>query len=182
MAKARHKVRQMKESQENTSDYGGSLMKSRDGRMGPRPLATKQSMHLMLKSSLARGKWSFAHHEEAIYEVTQRFCERYDVDLISLASAGNYLHFHIRLSSKRNFAPFIRGLTAALMMAVTGTSRWHKPKVLVNKSFWDRRPFTRIIPNSKAQLTSKDYAEINDLDSTDSASAASRLHWRRRSK
>jgi hypothetical protein len=39
--------------------YGGKLLQTRRGRAHGRPLSTKHSMHLVLRSSLAKGTLSF---------------------------------------------------------------------------------------------------------------------------
>jgi REP element-mobilizing transposase RayT len=110
----------------SNSEYGGELLKTRKGRSSPRPLATRSTMHLVLRSTRARGKWSMKHarNEEKIRQIAAEFCQRYGIRLLSLANVGNHLHFHIQLAHRATYAPFIRGLTGAIAMAVTGRNRW----------------------------------------------------------
>ncbi len=145
------------------SAFGGSLMKTRKGRKGHRPLATKATMHLVLRSTKAIGDWSFRMPKNAarVSEITSKFALKYGIKILSLANVGNHLHFHLKLSKRQTYKPFIRAVTAAIAMAVTGASRWKKLKVSAKDRFWDYRPYTRIIEGLRAFLTLKDYVEIN---------------------
>lgn len=142
--------------------YGGELQKTRKGRAHPRPISTKYSMHLVLRSSQAKGAWSFRRfdNEYKIHEIVERFSAKYGVKIISLANVGNHLHFQIKLTSRYMYKAFIRALTSAIAMAITGTSRF-KP---LQQKFWDYRPFTRIIEAFKDYLRLKDYIAVNQLE------------------
>jgi REP element-mobilizing transposase RayT len=155
--------------------YGGELLKTRKGRAQPRPLATRHDMHLVLRSSLARGEWSFRRPRNArrIRVILEKFARRYGVRLISLANVGNHLHIHLRLGSRHTYPAFIRAVTGSIAMAVTGASRWNKrsgqrPKSEDDSSgrrrFWDYRPFTRVVIGFQAALRLKDYLKINRLE------------------
>src|SRR3954466_9627758 len=82
--------------------YGGYLRTKRKGRMGPRPLDTRNTMHLMLKSSKAAGKWSFAGqtNREKVKRIVGKFSNKYGVQIISMANVGNHLHFHFKLGNR----------------------------------------------------------------------------------
>lgn len=146
------------------SEYGGSLMATSNCRSRTRPLAVRSSMHLVLKSSLAKGEWSLRRHCHAVTQISNKFCEKYGVTLLSLANAGNHIHHHIQLSRRRTFAPFIRALTGALAMGITKASRWYRPKALLERGFWDHRPFTRIVAGYRDFLSLKNYVTINHLE------------------
>ena len=142
--------------------YGGELLKTRKGRRHGRPLSTRSTMHLVLRSSKAKGAWSFTKFDNdyKIREITERFAEKYGIRILSLANVGNHLHFHIKLSNRHTYRKFIRAVTAAIMMAITGASRW-KP---LKEKFWDYRPFTRVLESFTEFLRLKDYIEINRLE------------------
>src|SRR4051812_1508681 len=101
-------------------------------------------MHLVLRSTKAKGEWSFkrAANEKKIQAILQRFSARYGVRVLSLANVGNHLHFQIRLTNRHTYRPFIRAITSAIAMAVTGASRWKPLKKEPKDRFWDYRPFT----------------------------------------
>lgn len=144
--------------------YGGKLLNTRQGRAHGRPLSTQQSMHLVLKSSRAKGSWSFRFREnpEKVKRIFQKFAKKYGVTVNSLANVGNHLHMQIKLSNRYTYCAFIRAITAAIAMAITGGSRWSKTK----GKFWDYRPFTRVVMGWRALLTLKDYININQLEAT----------------
>ncbi len=153
----------------NEKPYGGVLQKRRSGRCGPRPLDTKNTMHLILKSSKAIGPWSFrsSSNEKRIKEIIRKFSSKFGVKILSLANVGNHLHFQIKLTNRFTYAPFIRAVTAAISMAVTGHNRWHstvgKNKTKLKK-FWDYRPFSRVVFGRQGFLTLRDYININQLE------------------
>ncbi|MEW6056181.1 MAG: hypothetical protein AB1540_06175 [Bdellovibrionota bacterium] len=86
-------------------------------------------MHLVLRSSKATKEWSFTRpkHAAKIKHLTSKFAAKYGVKVYSVANVGNHLHFHLKLSNRFTYKPFIRALTSAIAMAVTGTSRWKRP-------------------------------------------------------
>lgn len=99
-----------------------------------------------------------------------------------MANVGNHLHLQIKLSNRFGYRPFIRAVTAAIAMAVTGRNRWtvgnHADQLegihskidgssataKKREKFWDYRPFTRVVKGFKAVLTLRDYLRINQLE------------------
>jgi REP element-mobilizing transposase RayT len=151
--------------------YGGDLLKKRKGRIHGRPISTQHSMHIVLKSTLARREWSFLKHKEQIRKIVEGFGAKYGVRLNSMANVGNHLHFHLQLTNRHTYKAFIRAISAAIMMAVTGASRWRSFAEILkakgfpkNTKFWERRPFSRIIIGFKALLTMRDYIQINKYE------------------
>lgn len=170
-----------------SSAYGGQLLNTRRGRSRPRPLAVRATMHLVLRSSRAKGDLSFrrAKHKHKISEIVARFSKRHGVLVRQFANVGNHLHFHVQLRTREAYRPFIRGMTAAIAMAVTGVSRWSRPGELRRKGFWDLRPFTRILHSRHKRLTLQNYIEINQLEGMGYSRGLAReriqwWNWRRR--
>ncbi len=73
-------------------------------------------MHLVLRSSKARGDWSFKRqkHEFAIESIIQKFAKKYGVKIFAIGNAGNHLHLHIKLFKREMYKPFIRAVTSAI--------------------------------------------------------------------
>jgi hypothetical protein len=145
--------------------YGGSLMTKRKGRSYGRPISTKHTMHLVLRSSKASGPWSFrkSQNEKMIYQLAQKFGQRFAVRIVSLANVGNHLHFQLQVTKRHLYKPFIRALTAAIAIRITGVSRWTNAGAPRLK-FWDYRPYTRIVNSFKYFLNLKDYLQINQWE------------------
>ena len=151
--------------------YGGDLLKTRKERSRPRPLDTRNSMHLVLRSSKAIGQKSFrtAKNQAKIKSIVAKFAAKNGIKILSLANVGNHLHFHIRLSNRYCYKPFIRAITSAIAMAVSGINRWNRKTGATSAScarlkFWDYRPFTRVVFGLRAFLALKDYVQVNQLE------------------
>lgn len=157
--------------------HGGSLRKKRKFRRA-RPISDRDSMHLILKSSRAAGPWSFraAHNKRKVIALIEKFAAKNAVKVLSIANANNHIHLHIKLTTRHLYRAFIRGLTAALAMAITGASRWKKLKI----KFWDYRPYTRILKGWKAVLTLRDYIRVNQLENAGATRKEAKLivAWR----
>ena len=157
-------MKQTKLLKDSPKAYGGDLLKTRKGRSGPRPIDTRNTMHLVLRSTKATGDFSFwkPQNKNKIKQITTKFSNKYGIKVLSMANVGNHLHFQIKLTNRFTFKPFVRAITSAIAMAVTKTSRWNKLKE--KGHFWDRRPFTRVVKSYKAYLNLRDYIEINRLE------------------
>ncbi len=102
-------------------------------------------MHLVVKSTLARGEWALTRHRQLVHSITHRLSRRFGVRVLQMAVVSNHLHLHIKLGNRYTYAKFIRAWTAALAMGITKVSRTNKPQALRERGFWDRRPWTRIL-------------------------------------
>ncbi len=160
--------------------YGGVLLKKRENRSYGRPISTSQTMHLVLRSSQAVGVKSFKTqlNKSAINKILNKFSVKYGIRILSLANVGTHLHLHIKIARRVGYLCFIRAVTAAIAMHVSGRNRW--TAALENKSaattgkttskissktkFWDYRPITRIVEGLRAFLNIKDYIQINQLE------------------
>lgn len=149
--------------------YGGSLYTTRKGRSQPRPLSRKHTMHLVLRSTKARGELALwrKQHKLEIQNILVRFSRRFGVKILSNANVGNHLHLHIKLSTRHTYVAFIRAISSAIAMAVTGASRWNPLKRSTpTDKFWDGRPFSRVVIGQQAALRMRDYLLINQLEGT----------------
>ncbi len=95
------KLKQLKLLKNEPLAYGGVLRNSRKGRFA-RPLDTKNT------------------NEKKILGVIEKFSKKYAVKIISMANVGNHLHFQIKLSNRFGYKPFIRAITSAIAMKITG--------------------------------------------------------------
>ncbi|MGE0762324.1 MAG: transposase [Bdellovibrionales bacterium] len=142
--------------------FGGALLKKAKNRHA-RPLSTKEPLHLVLRSSRARGDWSFykPRNRKIIQEGLSRLCRKYGVKVEQFANAGNHLHLLLRIKNRQTYFPFIRGLTGLIALQVTAST---KLKQLCGR-FWDARPFTRVVFGWRGYQIAKDYVLLNQLES-----------------
>jgi REP element-mobilizing transposase RayT len=168
--------------EEHPLAYGGLLQKRRAGRGYGRSLTTSGGIHMVLRSSKAKGAWSFRRpgNAQKILALTRKFARKYGVKIHSMANVGNHLHLHIRLTREENYKPFIRALTASIAMAITKTCRWNPLKT----KFWDYRPFTRLVHGLSEFLRVKDYLAVNKLEGLGYARNRARdlVAWRARQR
>jgi REP element-mobilizing transposase RayT len=141
------------------SDHGGDI---KHPQKRQRPLSTKDSMHIVLRSSEASGPRSFRNYAKEISAILETFATKYNIEIKSYANVGNHIHLHIKLFNRRSYTPFIRAVTAAIMIKVTGFCKWRpKPEGF---QFWDHRPFSRVVTSFKAFKNLVDYIQINFLE------------------
>ncbi len=165
-----HVTKQKSFFKSSTKEYGGDLYKTRLGRQGRRPLATRQTMHLVLKSIRAKGDLSFRkpEHAQAIKRVVTKFATKTVFALSPSRTSEITSTFTsssaISVLTRRSYAPSplrsLRAITAAIAMAVTGRSRLKKSE----GKFWDRRPFTRVIVGFRSWLGLQDYVRVNRME------------------
>ncbi|MBY0316499.1 MAG: transposase, partial [Bdellovibrionales bacterium] len=144
--------------------YGGILLNTRKGRSTGRPLDTKRTIHLVLRSTMATGDMAFnkSKNKKKVLEILEKFALKYGVKLVYYGINVNHLHLQIQLSNRYGYYKFIRAVTAAIAMAVRGVSRWNKSSS--KKKFWDYRPFTRVVMGYKDSVRLNDYLQINQLE------------------
>jgi len=139
--------------------HGGGEEKGK--RKVARPIATKRSMLLTIKSSRARGEWSLHRFERQIEAKVNSLARRFRVRVYRQVNVGNHLHLHVRASSRRGFQNFLRVLTQAVMFLVTG-ARKGRP---VGK-FWDFLACSRVVEWGRDWSGVKRYMDKNKIEAT----------------
>ncbi len=81
-----------------------------------RPIAIKKPMHLVLKSSHARGSKSFLHPDRAlkIQLIIRKQERRFGVKVYEYANSGNHLHLVVRPRSRVAFQGFLRSISGLI--------------------------------------------------------------------
>ncbi|MCM2323274.1 MAG: hypothetical protein NDJ90_08420 [Oligoflexia bacterium] len=145
--------------------HGGDLTQGK--RKTARPFDRKQALHVVLRSSKARGERSLLHprHCNHVRALTKRLEERWGVTVYRYANAGNHLHLLVRARTRPAWQGFIRELSGGIAMLVTGARKGHGlPREMAGLSrekgslrgkkgvaesaqrgFWDHLVFTRIV-------------------------------------
>lgn len=152
------------------SDYGGDLQTCRAGREHGRPLSTRKSMHLVLRSTKATGERSFLRRRNKIIvdAIIAKFARNFSVRILSVANVGNHIHLHIRLMNRFTYFSFIRAVTGGIALAIgkmgESASNQSTKTSTVSRRFWDRRPFTRIVNCFADFKNVVKYIRINELE------------------
>lgn len=127
-----------------------------------RPISTKKPMHLVLKSSVAKGSNSFLapQNNKKIKAHLVKLSRQFGVRIQNAANVGNHLHLVLKFSNRRRYKPFICALTGAIARTVIQQSSGTLEKI---DKFWDFRPFSRIVEGLRAFQILRDYLLINRL-------------------
>jgi hypothetical protein len=99
-----------------------------------RPVAVRQAMHLVLRSSLARNERSMLLHDRTIQRVLRRLAKRFGIRLYDIANSGNHLHLILRLPHRKALTPFLKAATGLIARIVLRVERGHA---------WNDRPALR---------------------------------------
>lgn len=138
--------------------FGGSLLKKSHAKIA-RPISTKEAMHIVLRSSLAKGKYSMLEKNRArrIKETIEAQAKRFQIQIYEFANVGNHIHLLVKAYHRDLFKGFLRAIAGLIARIALGVERG-KAKAL---KFWDQRPFTRIVSWKKDFERVKDYVVQN---------------------
>jgi REP element-mobilizing transposase RayT len=141
------------------SEHGGSTGRGR--RKIARPLTTRRPIHLVLRSSLARGPWSLRRRttEASIRSALRELAGRYHVRVYEYANSGNHLHLLVRARRRPSFQAFLRAFAGLAARIATGAQRGNP----VGR-FWDDLAYSRLLHWGKEFRCVRDYVARNDLE------------------
>jgi len=127
-----------------------------------RPIATKRPMHFVLKSSLAKGEWSFLKKSNATFirQLLKTLSARYGLTIYQQSVGGNHVHFLLRPYNRELLKGFLRSFSGRVAQHVTGTKKG-KP---LGKRFFDSIPFSRIVEWGRGFFAVKKYVLQNQLE------------------
>ena len=129
-----------KREQKRRLVHGGE--KSKGKRKLKRPLATKQWMHLVLSSGVARCKLSMLARDNAkwIDQLLKSKAKKFAVEIKDFVNMGNHIHLQIRITNRKAFQNFLRSITSLIARHVTGAR-----KGVSFGKFWKDLAFTRVM-------------------------------------
>ncbi len=122
--------------------FGGSLLNKSHAKIA-RPISTKEAMHVVLRSSLAKGKFSMLekHRAKKIRYTIDQQAKKFGIKIYEVANVGNHIHMLVLATHRHLFKNFLRAISGIIARITLGVERG-KSKAL---KFWDQRPFTRIV-------------------------------------
>ncbi len=121
------------------TEHGGSLQKGK--RKTARPFHHRLAMHVVLKSSRARGKLSLLHplHKNRIEQTVSLLSKHYRVRIYRFANVGNHLHLLLQAPDKKSFQNFLRALSGTIARLITGAKKG------LPRKFWDHLAYSRLV-------------------------------------
>jgi REP element-mobilizing transposase RayT len=137
------------------SEFGGKLLNVSNARTA-RPVSTKQAMHLVLRSSLARGKHSMSNKGVAlaIDETIKSQAENCGVRILQYSNQGHHLHLLVMVKGRAQLTSFLKSVSGLVARIVIGAQRGAPKKV----KFWDQRPWSKVLTDGE---NLKKYAQQN---------------------
>lgn len=126
-------------------EFGGKPTRSK--RKTARPIATKRAMHVVLRSSRARGAWSLLNPaNRRTVENAVRAGEKFGVRVYDRANVGNHIHLVLKARTHEAYRAFMRFVAGKIAFEVTGA---RKGRAMVFKKtggkFWDFIPYSRVL-------------------------------------
>ncbi len=151
-----HKMKETKAKYGRTC-HGGPT--SRGHRKEQRPLSAGKWIHLVLKSELAKGAWSFLTPTNSIYldKILREKAAKFGVFIAEIVNVGNHLHIKCRFKYRKGFQNFLRAVTCLIARKITKAYRGSK----LSTPFWQGLAFTRVLKSSFEEMQLKGYFQAN---------------------
>lgn len=148
-------------------DHGGDIRKGR--RKLTRPFSAKHAIHVVFRSTRARGHWSLLtrKNEALIKKLLARCATRHHIKVYRFVNVGNHLHLLVKTRSNQyflgraHFARFLREFGGAVAISVTGAK-----KAAPKGGFWEKRVYSRIVSWGREYDRLKEYFVKNLFEST----------------
>src|SRR5258708_4081081 len=145
----------------NAIAFGGALLKNSHAK-DQRPISTKRTMHMVLRSSLCKGALSFLEYKNSrmIQKILKNQSKIHGVKIYKIGQAYNHIHLLLLPKTREGFIAFSRAVTGLIPRSLLGAQKG-KAK---GKKFWDKRPWTRIISWGREFGGIVKYLEQNNLE------------------
>ncbi len=126
-----------------------------------RPLDPKKPLHLILKSSRARGEWSLLRHRNRnwVERLISMKAKHFGVQVRGFVNVGNHLHLKLKIRDRAGFQKFLKSVTTQIARHVTGARRG-APK----GKFWDALAFTKVIRVWRQEQVLDRYLHANQVE------------------
>ncbi len=138
-----------------------------------RPRGTDRSMHVVIKSDLAKGNFNLRRHQEKIRRLIFKIGFKRNVRVYRFVNVGNHIHMSLRLKNVSSWKGFISGITGGIASIVGFKKSPSQP------TFWNARPFTRAVNWGSDYRQLKDYFAYNFLQTTELIPVKKTKNWRR---
>jgi REP element-mobilizing transposase RayT len=141
-------------------EHGGSTGSGK--RKEARPFTSRRPLHVILRSSQARGPWSLRRkeNEAAVREVLGEGCKRFETKIYERAITGGHIHLLLRARRRELFANFLRFVSGQIAQRVTGACKG-APCL---EGFWDEPIWSRVVTSEPDFQKVAAYIRLNLLE------------------
>ena len=126
-----------------------------------RPVALKKSLHVIMKSSRARGGYSLRafHTQPKIEKLIKHFARRFNIKIYQLVINFNHVHVVLKANQRDELQSFFRATAGQIAVLVLKAKKGEK-----RGRFWDWLTFSRIVEWGRAFQLAMNYVLQNDLE------------------
>jgi len=144
----------------NKRVFGGALLKKSNPKE-KRPISTKHTMHIVMRSQHAKGKRSFLakRNREAVNRIIKHQASKHGLRLYRYENVGNHIHILLRTGHRKWLIGFLRSVTGLIARHVLGAERGSAQGL----QFWEARPFSRVVTWGRDYNSVKRYFDKNRL-------------------
>ena len=148
-----------KEKETVTTSHGGETAKGR--RKTRRPLDSRKSLHLVIRSSKATGELNLLRprNRKIVDEVVKKQSARFGIRIERFANVGNHCHFMLRFRGREYFPNFLRTVTTLISRKVTGARKGG-----AFGRFWDALAFSRVVTSKYAEQVLRSFIQGNIVE------------------
>jgi putative transposase len=143
--------------------FGGALLQNK--RKSQRPLTAKDSIHFVLRSEWATGRYSFlvAKNRNTIGRILDRFAKKFGVKIYQRSINSNHVHLLLKITNRSLYKAFIKSISGQIASHVMEKQSFKlfqrsqqfsqrgdgpltaKSINFKQQGFWQFRPFSRIV-------------------------------------
>ncbi len=152
-------------------DHGGDLLKGK--RKEARPFSHKNAIHLVLRSTHAKGAWSFLtpKNQSRIKRILEKCARAYHIKVYRFTNVGNHLHLLVKTETKqytiaqKEFHSFLRRFAGELAFQVTGAKKGEAFRDSeTGEGFWDGLLYSRLVSWGREFRALSNYFTKNFLE------------------
>jgi hypothetical protein len=126
-----------------------------------RPFDSKKPVHLVMRSTRAKGPFSFLSplKKNKVDQIVHEYARRFGVKIYDYSNNGNHLHLNIKAPNRRLFQNYLRTVSGLIARHVLGAKKG-SPR----GKFWDAPAFSRVAEWGKSFGDLRKYIYINVLE------------------
>jgi REP element-mobilizing transposase RayT len=148
----------------NIKGFGGASLIGK--RKSKRPLSTKESIHLILRTDPSFSGHLFSPLYTHSMRILKKTARMYNIKIYEIAFNFTHVHLVIKLKEESDYHKFIRVLTSRLSFLARARVQQMDPTKNSKKiNIFQFRPYTRIVAWGRSFQTLLNYITKNQVES-----------------